>query len=351
MIKKSLFILVIIMGLLGQSFGATQNPTPSVSQNPADTAQPTTPTTTAAPNTNSNLASAQSAQIEAAPASEVGYRIGVGDILTIKVYGVEQLSGEFRVDNRGFVSLPRITEPIAAQCLAESDLAKIIEGHYSKYLRNPHVDVAVKEYQSVPVAVIGAVKQAGRFQLRRRVKLLELLTYAGGTTDLAGTTINIVHNDDLATCSVDKSRPDFESVPIEALYRNEPQANFYVQPGDIVNIPLANIITVAGNVIKPGAQPIIGQLTLTKAIALAGGFRPDTAKTRIRIIRQKAGAPDQEITVDYEAIEKKRAKDIELLSNDIALVPDSNSTLKTFGRTMLNALGVGVGTFPITVIP
>jgi polysaccharide biosynthesis/export protein len=283
--------------------------------------------------------------------STTAYRIGAGDLLEIKVFGVDLLNRQVRVDSRGLISLPHLNEPINVQCLTEPELAQLLETKYAKLIRAPHVDVSIKEYQSQPVAVIGAVKQAGRFQLQRRVRLLELLTYAGGPSDGAGTTINVLHDEEMTSCSYDPSpRPLFQTVTLKALLEGRPEANFYVQPGDIITIPNADLIFVAGNVAKPGPQPITERMTITKAIALAGGIKPDTAKDKIRIIRQNPGTADTEIAVDLTAIEKKKADDVVLHTNDVIMVPDSNSTAKNVLRTMLGTIGVGLGNAPFTVI-
>ncbi|MEW6731501.1 MAG: polysaccharide biosynthesis/export family protein [Acidobacteriota bacterium] len=279
-----------------------------------------------------------------------GYRIGSGDLLEIHIFGVDELNSEVRVDSGGFISLPRIDSPINVQCLTELQLAQLLESKYSKYIRNPHVDVLVKEFQSQPVAIIGAVKQAGRFQLRRSVRLLELLTYAGGPNDSAGAIINIVHNQDLPSCLPEAgSRPPLESVLLKSLLEGKPEANFYVQPGDIITVPNADVIYVAGNVIKPGPQPFHDRLTVTKAIALAGGLNTNSAKEKIRILRQNQDK-DSDISVDLLAIEKKKAEDIELQVNDIIIVPDAHSPGKAFLRTVVSALGIGLGSAPLTVI-
>src|SRR5262249_40093520 len=105
--------------------------------------------------------------------ADLSYRIGPGDILDIRVFGRPEMTKDVRVDNFGRIRLPFLEEMQAA-CLTEAALAAIITEKYKKYLRDPQVDVMVKEYRSQPVAVIGAVSTPGRFQLQRRIRLLEL---------------------------------------------------------------------------------------------------------------------------------------------------------------------------------
>src|SRR6187549_3891282 len=129
------------------------------------------------------------------------YRIGPGDVLDIRIYNRPQLSREaVRVEGNGMIRMPLIENEIQAGCLTEGELAKEISTRYAKYYKNLQVDVFIKEYHSKQVAIIGAVNDQSRFELQRRVRLLELLTYAKGPSAKAGQTINIVHSSAASSC-------------------------------------------------------------------------------------------------------------------------------------------------------
>src|SRR2546421_3974553 len=94
------------------------------------------------------------------------YRIGPGDVLTIIVAKAPELSIEaVRVDQRGMIRIPMIDEGVPAACRTDSELAAEIKALYLEYKTNPSVEVFVKEFQSQPVAVIGAVDKPGQFRL------------------------------------------------------------------------------------------------------------------------------------------------------------------------------------------
>src|SRR5436190_21856859 len=119
----------------------------------------------------------QSMQAERLPAStsnvsdDMRYKIGPGDVLTVLVRKTPELSLEaIRVDQRGMISIPMIHEQVQAACRTESELADVIAKLYLQYKRNPSVAVFVREFQSVPVAVIGAVTNPGQFRLQRQVR-------------------------------------------------------------------------------------------------------------------------------------------------------------------------------------
>src|SRR4029078_12452126 len=129
------------------------------------------------------------------------YRIGPGDVLDIRIYNRPQLSREaVRVEGSGMIRMPLIENEIQAVCLTEGELAKEISTRYARYYKNLQVDVFIKEYHSKQVAIIGAVNDQSRFELQRRVRLLELLSYAKGPSTKAGQTINIVHSTAPSLC-------------------------------------------------------------------------------------------------------------------------------------------------------
>src|SRR6188474_1935943 len=129
------------------------------------------------------------------------YRIGPGDVLDIRIYNRPQLSRDaVRVEGNGMIRMPLIENEIQAACLTEGELAKEISTRYARYYKNLQVDIFIKEYHSKQVAVIGAVNEQSRFELQRRVRLLELLTYAKGPSSKAGQTINIVHAPRVQAC-------------------------------------------------------------------------------------------------------------------------------------------------------
>ena len=282
------------------------------------------------------------------------YRIGAGDVLDIRIYNRPQLSREaVRVEGSGMIRMPLIETEIQAACQTEGELAKEIATRYTKYYRNLQVDVFIKEYHSRQVAIIGAVNDQSRFELQRRVRLLELLTYAKGPSAKAGQTINIVHSTNVSPCKQPAENEDntaFSSFKLSDVLAGKPESNPYLETGDIVTIPEADQVYVVGNVFMPLTIPLREPVTLTRAIAMAGGLRQDTSKDKIRVLRQEPGTSvRKEITVDLTAIEKKRSEDLALAPNDIIDVPTSAG--KSFLRSLVQGVVPGVGQLPVRVIP
>lgn len=280
------------------------------------------------------------------------YRIGPGDVLDIRVYNRPQLSREaVRVEGNGMIRMPLVENDIQAACMTEGELAKEISTRYARYYKNLQVDVFIKEYHSKQVAVIGAVNEQSRFELQRRVRLLELLTYAKGPTAKAGQTINIVHSTAASPCKqTDETAAAFSSYKLSEVLQGDPKSNPYLEAGDIVTLPEADQVYVVGNVFMPLTISLKEPITLTRAIAMAGGLKQDTKKDKIRILRQEPGTTTRkEITVDLSAIEKKSSEDLALAPNDIIDVPTSAG--KSFLRSLVQGVVPSVSQLPVRVVP
>jgi polysaccharide biosynthesis/export protein len=289
--------------------------------------------------------------------SDERYQIGRGDVLEIRVFDRPQLSREaMRVDGSGRIRMPLIQDEFVAACQTELGLAEEIAARYRTYLKNPQVEVFVKEFNSEPVAVIGAVNKPGSFQLQRRVRLRELLTLAGGPSPDAGESIQVIRDESGLACDANSNRAtvtnvDFAprygggaaiadatasssadatlvSIKLQAILRGDGGSNPYIRPGDFIHIPKADQVFVVGNVYKPSSLALTEPLTVSRAIAMAGGVLPNTKRSRIRIVRAQRDG-NTELYVDLEQINRRQQADLLLEANDIVEVPTS------FGKVAL----------------
>ena len=283
-----------------------------------------------------------------------GYRIGPGDVLEVRLYKLPDLSREaLRVEESGTIRMPLIEQDIQAACRTEGELAKEIATRYLPLMKNPQVDVFVKEYHSRPVAVIGAVNTPGRFQLQKRIRLLDLLTFAGGPAERAGGNIQVVHSSSYTSC--EPARPGTtDGLGLSVFKLNDTLAgnarsNPFVRPGDVITLLEVEQIYVLGNVMRPSNFPLRQRITLSQAIALAGGTLPDSASDRVRILRQKPdGVNKEELVVNLKAISKRQAPDVVLQPNDIVEVPTANG--RRLLRNILEGVVPGVARLPVRVI-
>jgi polysaccharide biosynthesis/export protein len=286
--------------------------------------------------------------------SDERYRIGLQDVLEVTVYRHPELSQpNIRMDETGRIRLPRIDTSILAICKTENELSNEIVNLYKQnYLRDPYVTVFVKEQNSQPLSVIGAVEKPGNFFTNRRLTLLELLSFAGGQDiETAGTKIQVARVGGISGCKTDSNSEMAENTASEGItffaYNLDEvlkgKVNPVMRPGDIVVVLESEQAYVTGNVYKPQTIKLKQPVTLSQAIAAAGGTLPSTKKNEVRIVRQgTTEGSKQELVYDLRAIKDKKIPDPLLQANDIVEVPTDK--VKDFTSSFVKAVTGSIGT-------
>ena len=272
------------------------------------------------------------------------YRIGYQDTLEVQVFNVPNLSQKVSVNPDGTITLFRATKPIVAVCKTERELAQEIEKDYLSFLKKPQVNVFAIEKKSQSYGVIGSVEKAGNYFISRRIRLLELLTYAGGPNKDAGNRLIVARTGSSSAC---KEEADDSVITSDLVLINfkvkdvmEGKQSLWMQPGDIISVLDADEVYVYGNVKKVGSVKMKEPITLTQAIVSAEGLNP-TAKSKIRVLRQKEGSSDRdELVFDLKDIEKRKVADPFLEPNDIVAV--SEDSTKVVLRSITGVLKNGV---------
>jgi polysaccharide export outer membrane protein len=113
-------------------------------------------------------------------AIDASYKIAPMDLLTIKVFGMDDLTGDYQVDLLGNISMPLIGN-VAASNLTPVQLDDTLTKKYGqKYLENPDISVGVKMATGHMVTVDGAVKKGGSFPVMGPMTLMNAVALAGG---------------------------------------------------------------------------------------------------------------------------------------------------------------------------
>jgi polysaccharide export outer membrane protein len=302
------------------------------------------------------------------------YRIGAEDLLEIAVFEAPELDRTLRVSANGQISLPLLGSSQAAG-LTSRELEVVIQELLRRsYMKDPHVSVFVKDMQSHPVSVFGAVKKPGVFQIRGSKRLIEVLSMTEGLSDEAGDTVVVMRQAQPAGTTVPMvdggpaSAPALQekagngaatqavaggSVSRETLNINlkdllnspDSRSNVLIYPGDVIKVTPAGVVYVVGEVKKPGGFVLKTNenISVLQALALAEGPTRTSARSRVRIIRNDGTTGARvEIPIDLGKILAGKLPDPILLPKDIVFVPNSA------GRSVLYrgaeaAIGLGTG--------
>lgn len=127
-------------------------------------------------------------------ASAGEYVLGSEDVLTITVWGYEELKTEAKIRPDGMISVP-LTGEIKAAGLTVAQLNKELNKKMGYFIRNPYVNVVVKEFTGKKVYVLGEVKNPGMYRLNESDSLAEAVAAAGGLSSTAyWTKVAVIRN-------------------------------------------------------------------------------------------------------------------------------------------------------------
>ncbi len=118
------------------------------------------------------------APVQAADPNE--YTLGAGDKIKITVFDQKELSGSFKVDGTGLISLPLIGKVKAGGMTARETENAIIGKLKPDFLKHPRVAVEVLNYR--PFYIIGEVKNPGSYPYVSGMKAINAIALGGGYT-------------------------------------------------------------------------------------------------------------------------------------------------------------------------
>ena len=157
------------------------------------------------------------------------YRIGPEDLLDISVWKNPELSRTVPVRPDGKVSLPLVND-IQAAGLTPTELRQQLIDRLAEFIPAPEVAVIVREVHSMKVAVVGAVRTPGRYELKSAATVLEMIALAQGFTDFASRDRIVI----LRQENGESKRIPFNYRKVAA---GDEQANLIVHAGDIIVVP------------------------------------------------------------------------------------------------------------------
>jgi polysaccharide export outer membrane protein len=268
-----------------------------------------------------NAQSEPAIEVPAAPALV----IGSGDLINVSMFDAPELSGHFRVDQNGDVEMPLVKRIHVAGLTAEQAASVVKNQYVQEDILVPEGSgstVFIEEYANQGITVSGEVKNPGVYPAFGVKMLNDVVTAAGGPTQLAQSKVIITR----------RSEPEH---PVTLAY--DPDARPWVTPkaqifpGDTVSVPKAGVVYVMGAVNKSGGYVLDGhdEVSVQKAVALAGGTGRAPAMNRAQLVRNLDDGTKLMVTVDLGRIFKGTAPDILLRNGDILYVPTSTEKIVT----------------------
>lgn len=248
------------------------------------------------------------------------YLVASGDVLNIKIWqGFEEKKFEVTVKPTGFITVAFVEAKVSDMTISqiEAKLKKAL----SDYIKEPRVEVSVKEYKGRTVTVFGAIQsQSLLYALKGKTMLSKLVVLAGGFTKEA----------DLENIQIKTAEGKVQRINLfQIMLGNEIIKDVVVDSGDTVYIPYKSEVEekkvfLFGEIQNPGAYRLKPGLTLLQAIGGAKGYKEEALIDEIKIIRGGLDSP-QIISADLKKLfeEGDLSKDVFLQTNDIVYIPRS----------------------------
>lgn len=266
------------------------------------------------------------------------YIVGPGDVISINYWtpsrdeGFKQSIYTTTVRPDGKISFI-FADDIKVSGYTAGEIKKILTGLAQKYMREPRIEVMVKEYKSKGALLFGQINilqqgtsGPGRYPLLGKTKVLDLIVAAGGA--ISGKDVG---NADLRQVELVRQGKRYSLNLYNAMFRGDVSENVVLDNGDTITVPemptFAERVYVFGQVNSQGILKLKDSQDLLTAIALSGGTTPVAIKADIKIIREyqeRQGKPlILSANLDQILMQGDLAQNIRLKDGDVIYVPRS----------------------------
>ena len=304
-----------------------------------------------------------------AAARETPYTLGAGDAVRIDIFKVPQYSGESQVLVGGTLNLPLVGS-VNVGGLTIAEATALISERYGTYLRRPILTVSLTRSRSLQVGIAGEINRPGSYALNQEgtslPRLTQLLENAGGTTQAAN----------VRQVQVQRQRQDgsYEQFTVDLwrlLETGDQTQDVTLRDGDSIFVPTAAVplaemlllseasfagsvtqpinIAIIGEVYRPGPYTLQGgqartgnagipgssgglngsdsPSTVTRALQLAGGIKPEADIRRVQVVRPTRAGAAQVFEVDlWQLLDVGNLEqDAILQSGDSVFVPTATA--------------------------
>lgn len=271
---------------------------------------------------------------------DTDYRLGPGDVVTITVDLVDDISGQYIISETGRIMFPTLLPPMEVQGLTLEQLWATIVEALTEYMYDPRIAVTIDEYHSHKVLILGPFQRPGKYELKReKVPLLDIILDVGGIRELQ-------ENDELVIMrnpfSSELPKNDLQNpetlgmmqtinIDLAGLLRDgDLSQNVDIQSGDVIYLKsfFANdqfVYVTGGGRRGTGVIAYERGLTAFKALLRAGVTLDDPQALDIIIVREQAGH-EQFITTKMKFNPANPGEgDIALMPEDIVILPETTS--------------------------
>jgi protein involved in polysaccharide export with SLBB domain len=268
------------------------------------------------------------------------YRLGAGDVVSITVEFVPEISKIYTISDTGSITFSTLLQTLKVQGLNVEQLHVLLVKALKEYMYEPQVTVSIIEYNSHKVLLLGSFQKPGNHILKKeKVPLLDILTEAGGLREVKDEDeLIILRNPSLPVLAASISENSELSdtmqctrINLQKLLRDgDLTQNIMIEAGDVIYVSsffaVEQYVYVAGGGRRgTGVIPYEQGLTAFKALMRAGIAPEDPQSLDLIIIRGQSDSEEYITTqLNFDPM-NPGVKDIALKPEDIIILPSANS--------------------------
>lgn len=239
------------------------------------------------------------------------YVLGIGDELTISIWGYSDFNGVFTIDENGAIN-PKLVGRIYLNGLAFKDAKGLIAGKFKSVydLNNSQIDVTLSYSKIITVNVVGEVNNPGSYTVPSINTAFNILATVGGIRPIGSVRKIYLKRGGQTKATLDV---------YEYLMNPNSKQDFFLENNDYLFVPSAGrIVKINGQVKRPLGYELTEKDNLKSLIEYAGGFEAGAYKKRIQI---KRFLNNQETILDinYDSLSMSN-KDFDLFDGDEVLI-------------------------------
>lgn len=245
------------------------------------------------------------------------YRLGVGDELSVQLYGKESESYNLQVGRDGDINFPKLGS-IRVAGLTYETARDLINSRVAEQLLGVESVVSLGRLRAIGIFIAGEVNVPGAYSVSAMTTVTQALFQAGGISELG------------ALRNISIKRGDQEVASFDAyqlLLAGDASGDVRLRSGDVLFVPPYNAAAeVQGEIKRPMIYEVRAGETVADLVAMAGGFNRSAYRSIATLTRLDV-AQGLPVTTNIN-LQKPADLALEIADGDVLRVFKTGDALK-----------------------
>lgn len=210
-----------------------------------------------------------------------GYRVDTGDTLIVQIYGKRNVEYRLVVTREGQLLIPEFG-PVQVAGLSFAEISELISASYAERVIGAKAVVTMGAVRNIQVRLTGDVLYPGVINVSGLSTLIDVLLSSGG----------IKYSGSLRNIQLKRYGKVQVTLDLyDLLLRGSAKNDMRLRPNDVIFVPsIGPVVSIGGDVQRPGIYEITTEKTVDDAIKLAGGLLASASLEHSHVERIVSGA-------------------------------------------------------------